>query len=75
VILALILAHSCSATIGTVSVFKRLPGTHMHIRTPVTLGLVVLLVIVLSAFCYYGGIAPDGPVGLQLASPIEPLWR
>jgi hypothetical protein len=40
------------------SVFKRQPGTHMHIRTPVTLGVVVLLVVVLSAFCYYhvGGV-------------------
>jgi hypothetical protein len=36
-----------------VSVFKRLPQTHVHIRTPIMIGLVVLLVIVLSAFCYY----------------------
>jgi hypothetical protein len=25
----------------------------MHIRTPITIGVVVLLVVVLSAFCYY----------------------
>jgi hypothetical protein len=36
-----------------VSVFKRLPQSHVHIRTPITVGLVVLLVVVLSAFCYY----------------------
>ena len=36
-----------------VSVFKRQPDTHMHIRTPVMIGVVVLLVIVLSTFCYY----------------------
>jgi hypothetical protein len=41
-----------------VSVFKRQPGTHMHIRTPITIGVVVLLVVFLSAFCYYhvGGV-------------------
>ena len=25
----------------------------MHVRTPIMLGVVVLLVILLSAFCYY----------------------
>jgi hypothetical protein len=42
------------ATIRYVSVFKRLPGTHMHVRTPIMLALIVLLVLLLSAFCYYG---------------------
>ena len=44
------------------SVFKRLPRTHMHIRTSVMLGLVVLLVVLLSAFCYYRAGAPAQPV-------------
>ena len=35
------------------SVFKRLPTSHMHVRTPVMLGLVGLLVVLLSAVCYY----------------------
>jgi hypothetical protein len=41
-----------------VSVFKRLPTSHMHIRTPVMLGVVVLLVVLLSAVCYYRVSAP-----------------
>jgi hypothetical protein len=36
-----------------VSVFKRLPGSHMHIRTPITIGVILVLVVLLSAFCYY----------------------
>jgi len=36
-----------------VSVFKREPPTHMHIRTSITFGVVILLVVVLSAVCYY----------------------
>ena len=47
-----------SATIAGVSVFKRQPTTHMHVRTPVMLGVVVLLVILLSAVCYYQVNAP-----------------
>ena len=30
----------------------------MHIRTPVTMGLILLLVVLLSAFCYYRVGAP-----------------
>ena len=36
-----------------VSVFKRGSPTHVHIRTPVMIGVVGLLVILLSAVCYY----------------------
>jgi hypothetical protein len=36
-----------------VSVFKRLPPTHIHVRTPIMIGLVVLLVLLGSAVCYY----------------------
>jgi hypothetical protein len=36
-----------------VSVFKRSPRTHMHVRTPIAAGVIVLLVVLLSAFCYY----------------------
>jgi hypothetical protein len=25
----------------------------MHVRTPITVGLILLLVVLLSAFCYY----------------------
>jgi hypothetical protein len=41
-----------------VSVFKRLPPTHTHVRTPIMLGLILLLVVVLSAVCYYRVGAP-----------------
>jgi hypothetical protein len=36
-----------------VSVFKRLPGTHMHVRTSVMIGVILMLVVLLSAVCYY----------------------
>jgi hypothetical protein len=36
-----------------VSVFKHHSGDHIHVRTPVMLGVIVLLVVLLSAFCYY----------------------
>ena len=36
-----------------VSVFKRLGPSHVHVRTPVLLGLVILLVLLLSAVCHY----------------------
>ena len=51
-------AEPASATILNVSVFKRQPTTHMHVRTPVMLGVIVLLVILLSAVCYYRVSAP-----------------
>jgi hypothetical protein len=41
-----------------VSVFKRQPTTHMHVRTPVMIGVVGLLVVLLSAVCYYRVGAP-----------------
>ena len=53
-------ARGDGATIRQVSVFKRQSSTHLHIRTPIMLGVVVLLVIVLSAFCYYRVSAPTG---------------
>jgi hypothetical protein len=34
-------------------VFKRLPPTHTHVRTPIMIGVVMLLVVILSAVCYY----------------------
>jgi hypothetical protein len=45
-------------TIPFVSVFKRLPGSHMHVRTPIMIGVILMLVVVLSGFCYYrvGGV-------------------
>jgi hypothetical protein len=33
----------------------------MHVRTPIMLGVIALLVIVLSAFCYYRVNAPVSP--------------
>jgi hypothetical protein len=36
-----------------VSVFKRQPASHMHVRTPVMIGIICLLVVLLSAVCYY----------------------
>jgi hypothetical protein len=36
-----------------VSVFKRLPGSHMHVRTSIMIGVILVLVVVLSGFCYY----------------------
>lgn len=34
-------------------VFKRVTPTHVHVRTPVMIGLIFLLVVLLSAVCYY----------------------
>ena len=33
----------------------------MHIRTPILFALIVLLVVLLSAFCYYQTVAPGEP--------------
>ena len=38
-----------------VSVFKRLPGSHMHVRTPIMLGIILVLVVLLSALWWYSG--------------------
>ncbi|HUE88195.1 MAG TPA: hypothetical protein VMO26_19140 [Vicinamibacterales bacterium] len=35
------------------TVFKQLPGSHMHVRTPIMLGVILVLVILMSGFCYY----------------------
>ncbi|HYU80560.1 MAG TPA: hypothetical protein VEK56_16335 [Vicinamibacterales bacterium] len=35
------------------SVFKRLGPTHVHVRTPIMVALIVLLIILGSAVCYY----------------------
>lgn len=40
------------------SVFKRLSAERLSVRTPIKLGVVLLLVVVLSAFCYYRVGAP-----------------
>jgi hypothetical protein len=36
-----------------VTVFKHRVGDHVQVRTPIMLGVIVLLVVVLSGFCYY----------------------
>ena len=36
-----------------VSVFKRLPGSHMHVKTSIMIGVILMLVVFLSGFCYY----------------------
>jgi len=36
-----------------VSVFKRVTPHHVHVRTPVMIGVILLLVMLLSAVCYY----------------------
>jgi hypothetical protein len=36
-----------------VSVFKRQPASHVHVRTAVMFGVIVLLVVLLSAVCHY----------------------
>ena len=35
------------------SVFKRTGPYHLHVRTPIMLGVIVLLVLIGSTFCYY----------------------
>ena len=35
------------------SVFKWVTPTHVHVRTTVMVGLILLLVVLLSAVCYY----------------------
>lgn len=41
-----------------VSVFKRQSLHRFQVRTPVMIGVIVLLVFILSAFCYYRVSAP-----------------
>jgi hypothetical protein len=41
-----------------VSVFKRQTTSHMHVRTPIMIGVIGLLVVLLSAVCYYRVNAP-----------------
>jgi len=36
-----------------VSFFKRLGPSHIHVRTPIMIGLVILLVLLISAVCHY----------------------
>jgi hypothetical protein len=60
-----------------VSVFKESPRTHLHVRTPIAIGLVLVLVIALSAFCYYRrpAIAPSNPMSAppdRAAAPPPP---
>jgi hypothetical protein len=54
------------ATIRTVSVFKQSPRSHMHVRTPVTIGVIVLLVVLLSSFCYYRVSSAEPTMEMQL---------
>jgi len=58
---------------GFVSVFKRSPGSHRHIRTSVTIGLVVLMVVLLSAFCPYRT-GPAAAGGLE-RDAVPHSWR
>ncbi len=44
------------------SVFKETPGTHLHVRTPILLGVIFVLVILLSALFYY----------TRTPAPVEP---
>ena len=55
-----------SATIQSVPVFKRVPGSHVHVRTPIMIGVILLLVVLLSAFCYYRVRSGSPPAELQL---------
>lgn len=41
----------------------------MHVRTPIMVGVIVLLVVLLSAFCYYRVVAPVPPPGASPAVP------
>ncbi len=43
------------ATIPYVAVFKRLSGSHLHVRTPIMIGVILVLVVLMSGFCYYRG--------------------
>jgi len=36
-----------------VAVFKRLSGSHMHVRTPILIGVILVFVVLMSGFCYY----------------------
>jgi hypothetical protein len=45
--------NGSGATIPYVAVFKRLPGSHMHVRTPIMIGVILVLVVLMSGFCYY----------------------
>lgn len=47
------LGRADGGTIRYVSVFKRLPGSHVHVRTPIMLGVILMFVVLLSGFCYY----------------------
>jgi hypothetical protein len=38
----------------------------MHVRTPVTIGVIVLLVVLLSAFCYYRVSSAEPIMEMQL---------
>ena len=41
----------------------------MHVRTPIMLGMIVLLVVVLSAFCYYRVSAPTPVITPSSTTP------
>jgi hypothetical protein len=57
-----------------VSVFQERPGTHLHVRTPIMIGVILMLVILLSALFYYTRtptpVAPAAPVAT--AAPTQP---
>ncbi len=44
------------------TVFKRLPDSQVHVRTPIMIAVVLLLVVLVSGFCYYRAVAPTAPV-------------
>jgi PEGA domain len=57
-----------------VSVFQERPGTHLHVRTPIMIGVILMLVILLSALFYYtrtpAPVAPAAPVATP--APTQP---
>lgn len=62
---------SSDATIRPVSVFKESPGA--QVRTPIAIGVILALVIVLSAVYYYGrSPAPVGPREAEVTAPPAP---
>jgi hypothetical protein len=55
-----------------VTVFKQSPSTHVHVRTPIMVGVVVLMVVLLSAFCYYRTSAFGEPRVRPVAQGLRP---
>jgi hypothetical protein len=52
-----------------VSVFKETPGTHLHVRTPIMVGVIFVLVILLSALFYYTRTPPPSEPRAPATAP------